>query len=293
MRFKKSILNNRRIFATCSLVLLGLFYSDAQRFTRRAMADPIPQILETAEATSIPAAYARPILRRYHDDPLAYLKQARNDYDRRIHDYVCDFTKQELLGGQLGKEQLAQAKFREGPFSVYMHITQNPTRARRLLYVKDRIVKDGRQQMVIQPEGPIARLLVNSVERPIDGRDARRAARKTIADFGFARSLDLLIEFADLAKEMGRLDIRYIGEGEIDGRPTYIIERLSPIDDTSYPWPDARVIVHMDQEWHLPVACYSYEDLDAKHLLGSYVYTNVRLNVGLQDTDFDRKTYGL
>ncbi len=293
MRFKKSILNNRRIFATCSLVLLGLFYSDAQRFTRRAMADPIPQILETAEATSIPAAHARPILRLYHDDPLAYLKQARNDYDRRIRDYVCDFTKQELLGGQLGKEQLAQAKFREGPFSVYMHITQNPTRARRLLYVKDRIVKDGRQQMVIQPEGPIVRLLVNSVERPIDGRDARRAARKTIADFGFARSLDLLIEFADLAKEMGRLDIRYIGEGEIDGRPTYIIERLSPIDDTSYPWPDARVIVHMDQEWHLPVACYSYEDLDAKHLLGSYVYTNVRLNVGLQPTDFDRKTYGL
>ena len=293
MRFKKSILNNRRIFATCGLVLLGLFYSDTQRFARRAMADPIPQILKTAEATSIPAAHARPILRLYQDDPLAYLKQARNDYDRRIRDYVCDFTKQELLGGRLGKEQLAQAKFREGPFSVYMHITQNPTRARRLLYVKDRIVKDGRQQMVIQPEGPIARLLVNSVERPIDGRDARRAARKTIADFGFARSLDLLIKFADVAKEMGRLDIRYIGEGEIDGRPTYIIERLSPIDDTSYPWPDARVIVHMDQEWHLPVACYSYGDLDATHLLGKYIYTNVRLNVGLQAADFDRKTYGL
>ena len=150
MRFKKSILNNRRIFATCGLVLLGLFYSDTQRFARRAMADPIPQILETAEATSIPAAHARPILRLYHDDPLAYLKQARNDYDRRIRDYVCDFTKQELLGGRLGKEQLAQAKVREGPFSVYMHITQNPTQARRLLYVKDGIVKKGRQQMVVR-----------------------------------------------------------------------------------------------------------------------------------------------
>ncbi len=272
---------------------MGLFYSDTQRFANRAAADPAPQILKTAEASSIPSAHAGPILRLYQDDPLAYLKQARDDYDRRIRDYVCNFTKQELLGGRLGKEQLAQAKFREGPFSVYMHITQNPTKARRLLYVKDGIVKKGRQQMVVQPEGPIARLLVNSVERPIDGKDARRSARKTIADFGFARSLDLLIEFADLAKEMGRLDIRYIGEGEIDGRPTYIIERLSPIDDTSYPWPDARVIVHMDQEWHLPVACYSYEDLEATHLLGKYIYTNVRLNVGLQPTDFDRKTYGL
>ncbi len=293
MRFKQSILNNRRVFVTCGLVLLGLFYSDTQRFARRAVADPIPQILNTAVATSIPAAHASPILRLYQDDPLAYLKQARDDYDRRIRDYVCDFTKQELLGGRLGDEQLAQAKFREGPFSVYMHITQNPARARRLLYVKDGIVKNGRQQMVVEPEGPIARLLVNSVERPIDGRDARRDARKTLADFGFARSLDLLIEFAEIAKQKGRLDIRYVGVGEIDGRPTYVIERLSPIDDTSYPWPDARVIVHMDQEWHLPVACYSYEDLEATRLLGKYIYTNVRLNVGLQATDFDRKTYGL
>ena len=293
MQFKQSILNNRRVFVTCGLVLLGLFYSDTQRFTSRAAADPIPQILDTAAAASIPAAHASPILRLYQEDPLAYLKQARDDYDRRIRDYVCDFSKRELLGDRLGNEQVAQAKFREGPFSVYMHITQNPARARRLLYVKDAIVKDGRQQMVIQPEGPIARLLVNSVERPIDGRDARRAARKTIADFGFARSLDLLIKFAEIAKDKGRLDIRYIGEGEIDDRPTYIIERISPIDDTSYPWPDARVVVHMDQEWHLPVACYSYGDLEAKHLLGSYVYTNVRLNVGLQARDFDRKTYGL
>jgi hypothetical protein len=272
---------------------MALFYSDTQRFANRAVADPIPQILKKAEATSIPSAHAAPILRLYQDDPLAYLKQARDDYDRRISDYVCDFTKQELLGGRLGKEQLAQAKFREGPFSVYMHITQNPTQARRLLYVKDRIIKKDRQQMVVQPEGPIARLLVNSVERPIDGREARRSARKTIADFGFARSLDMCIKYADIAKEKGRLDMRYVGEGEVDGRPTYVIERHLPIDDTSYPWPDARVIIHMDQEWHLPVACYSYEDLEATRLLGKYVYTNVRLNVGLQATDFDRKTYGL
>ena len=33
--------------------------------------------------------------------------------------------------------------------------------------------------------------------------------------------------------------------------------------------------------------------LEATRLLGKYVYTNVRLNVGLQATDFDRKTYGL
>ncbi len=106
MRFKRSIHNNRRVFATCGLVLMGLFYSDTQRFANRAVADPAPQILETAEASSIPSAHVGPILRLYQDDPLAYLKQARDDYDRRIRDYVCDFTKQELLGGRLSHEGL-------------------------------------------------------------------------------------------------------------------------------------------------------------------------------------------
>ncbi len=293
MRFKQSILNNRRVFAICGLVLLGLFYSDTQRFARRAVADPMPHILDTAVATTIPEAHASPILRLYQDDPLAYLKQARDDYDRRIRDYVCDFTKQELLGGRLGDEQLAQAKFREGPFSVYMHITKNAGRARRLLYVKDRIVKNGRQHVLVEPEGPIARLLVKSVHRPINGRDARRASRRIISEFGFARSLDLLIKYADISQDRDRLDVRYVGEGEIDGRPTHVIERWLPIDDDSYPWPDARVVIHMDQEWNLPIACYSYGDHEGKILLGKYIYSDVHLNVGLRDTDFDPKTYGL
>ena len=54
-----------------------------------------------------------------------------------------------------------------------------------------------------------------------------------------------------------------------------------------------RVTIPMVPEWHSPVACYSYDDFEATRLLGSYIYTNVRLNVGLQATDFDRKTYGL
>lgn len=285
--------SNHRIFVVAGLVLSCLFYDDVLNLGGESSADPIPEIIEAAYAA--PSLPTLPVKapRLYEEDPLAYLKFARRDYDNRVRDYVCRFTKQELLGGRLTAEQVAEAKFREGPFSVYMHITKNAQRARRLLFVQDRIVKGGKQHLTVQPEGPIARLLVNSVERPVDGKDARRAARKPITLFGFAHSLDLLIKYAEIAKDRGRLDVRYIGEGEIGGRPTYVIERWLPIDDSSYPWPDARVVIHMDQEWNLPLACYSYADYEGKELLGKYTYTNVHLNVGLQDKDFDPKTYGL
>ena len=293
MRWEYTRHNSRRLVIFCGLLLGCLFFDEAQRTARDPELDRFPQILPAAQATPV-SSTARPALDPlYERDPLAYLKQARRNYDSRVHDYVCDFTKQELLGGRLTPDQVAEAKLREGPFSVYMHITKNAGRARRLLYVKDRIVKNGRQHVLVEPQGPIARLLVNSVHRPVDGRDARRASRRLISEFGFARSLDLLIKYADLSQDKDRLDVRYVGEGTIDGRPTHVLERWLPIDDDNYPWPDARVIIHMDQEWNLPVACYSYADLECKTLLGKYMYTDVHLNVGLQDADFDPQTYGL
>ena len=285
--------SSRRLFVFCGLLLGCLFFGEAQRTAGGPAFDRLPGILPAAAATPASSSARPTIDSLYSRDPLAYLKQARRDYDNRVRDYVCRFTKQELLGDQLTEDQVAQAKFREGPFSVYLHITKNPGRARRLLFVKDRIVKNGRQHVLVEPEGPIARLLVKSVHRPIDGRDAQRASRRIISEFGFARSLDLLIKYADISQDRDRLDVRYVGEGEIDGRPTHVIERWLPIDDDSYPWPDARVVIHMDQEWNLPIACYSYGDHEGKILLGKYIYSDVHLNVGLRDTDFDPQTYGL
>ena len=46
------------------------------------------------------------------------------------------------------------------------------------------------------------------------------------------------------------------------------------------------MVLHLDQEWLLPTAVYCYADHEGKELLGSYVFTNVRLNTGLGDADF-------
>ena len=89
-----------------------------------------------------------------------------------------------------------------------------------------------------------------------------------------------------LARERGVLDIRYEGAGSVDGRPTYVLVRHLPYSGPEGEFPDARLVLHLDQEWLLPVAIHSYADREEKELLGSYVLTSVKLN-----QDFDDETF--
>lgn len=287
-------------FAICALLLCALFMGHVLDRGGSAATPPrAPRILDTAHATPAPSYVAGDTaygelsgLDLITADPLAFLRRSRENYYDSVRDYTCRLTKRELLGSKLSDEQVADVKFREGPLSVFMHMIQNPGKARRILYVKNMFSDEGREQAVIEPEGAIARLLVRSVRRPIDGPDARRASRRLVSEFGFASSLDLIIKFAELSLEANKLDLRFIGVGEFSGRPTFIIERRLPIDDTGR-WPDSLLVVHMDQEWQLPVACYSYGDREKQDLLGKYEYTDVQFNVGLGDKDFQPETYGL
>lgn len=252
------------------------------------------ELFNAAKATTSGVLVADdPLVDQIRRNPLGYIERIRGDYGRRVRDYTCRLTRQEFLGSRLGDEQVAEIKFREGPYSVFMHMIENPGQARRVLYVKDRFVENGQQNAVIEPESPIARLFVSSVRRPIDGEDAKLASRKRIDEFGFANALDLLIKYAKQSAEIGRLDLTFTGTGEIDHRPTYIFKRRLPIHEDPTRWPDALLVVHIDQEWELPVACFSYADTGGRDLLGKYVYTDVNLNVGLQAVDFDPQSYGM
>ncbi|MCG3138318.1 MAG: hypothetical protein HJJLKODD_02180 [Phycisphaerae bacterium] len=226
-------------------------------------------------------------------DPIQFLQQCRAYYASTVRDYQCTFTKQELLPAGLSLQQVSEIKFRENPFSVFMHITQNPDRARRVLYVKGRHVDGGMEYAVVQPEGPIARLLVKSVLRPIYGAEAEEASRRAIDEFGFGRSLDLILQYAELATSQGYPAMSYQGEGQLNGRPTFVFHRVLPYTGPESPWPDALLIIHLDQELFLPIACFAYADLQKEQLLGIYQYTNIQLNIGLTERDFDPLTYGL
>ncbi|MEE9296718.1 MAG: DUF1571 domain-containing protein [Phycisphaerae bacterium] len=228
------------------------------------------------------------------NDPQAFVRYCRDEYVRGgVRDYTCSFTKQEFINKRLGKIEEVAVRFREEPFSVYMNWVHNASAAMQALYVKNAWVDSkGRQLAWFKPSGALIRLFVPKIKQPINGVGAKKGSRRTLDQFGFRGTLDLIIKYNERGRRNNDLELHYVGESSIGGRMTWVFERFLPFTGQDEPYPDALLRYHIDQEWLVPTACYSYADSDGEQLLGSYVITDVDFNVGLNDNDFDPRRLG-
>ena len=220
-------------------------------------------------------------------DPVELLRVALERCEREVRGYTCVFFKQERTGNELGLQQAMEVMYRDEPRSVRMTWVKNPDRLRRVLYVRGLNVSEkGEEQAVVEPAGAVARLFVKTLCIPIHGDRAQAASRHPIDQFGFHSTLGRLNEEnAKLAAE-GVLRWTYEGEGNVDGRATYVLKRHLPSDGAAGRYPNARLVVHLDKDWLAPVAVHAYADDAEQVLLGSYVTTAVKLNPGLHDAAF-------
>jgi hypothetical protein len=104
---------------------------------------------------------------------------------------------------------------------------------------------------------------------------------------GFAGTFRALATVHDAALRRGNLEIRYLGTGTVDGRPTYVLERRLPYPDPDSVYPNGCLVLHLDHEWLLPVGIYTYADAERRELLGSYTMVEVQVNVGFEGADFE------
>jgi hypothetical protein len=221
-------------------------------------------------------------------DPLALVHLGRERFERDVRDYRCVLLKQELLGDELTPVQEVEVRIRQAPRAIFMLWQQNATQVKRALYKDEAafVNADGQQVARIEPAGAIIRLITTDVLMPIKGEQARKTSRRSIDECGFSTSFELTERYAQLARQNGVLDVKYGGTGEVDGRPTFVIVRHLPYTGEGGQYPDAKTVVHLDQEWLLPVAIESYADHEGTQLLGRYVFTHVELNPGLGEADF-------
>ncbi len=222
-------------------------------------------------------------------DPWALTRLGRQRYEREIRDYTCVFLKQERIDGKLRDVEEIEVRYRNDPTTVYMLWRRNADQAKRVLFQDTPEFVNGKGEKVarVEPAGALIRLIVSDILMPIRGKRARETSRRFIDEFGFRATFDLLDRYNQLGARRGVLDLRYEGEGVIDGRPTYKIVRYLPYSGSGGMWPDAKMVMHLDQEWLLPTAVYSYADREGKVLLGSYVHTRVKLNPGLSAKAFE------
>jgi hypothetical protein len=223
-------------------------------------------------------------LRLVRSDPQAFLQTALRQCQEQVRDYTCLYITQQRLEGKVGKEQHVSVKLRAEPYSVFMKWLKNPVLAERPLYVKGRYD----DMLLVKPSG-ISGLFVGShVKRALDSRDAAKVSRRRIDEFGFAQILERICDVNAKAKEANQLTLRFDGVGQIRTRETYVIERHLPQERA---YPDQRLVVHIDQEWLVPLAmwCYGADD----QLLGRYEFHDVKLNLDLSPTEFTPEANGL
>jgi len=226
------------------------------------------------------------------NDPVGFFEMLLDRYDRSVRDYICVFTKQELVCGRMTAKQVMKAHFREDPFSVRLEWIENRDKAARVLYVEDAWVQKGRQMAVVEP-GPIARIFVPYVMRPIHGEDAKKASRRTIDQFGFRNSLQLILKYCRLARAQGILDFTYEGTRVVDGRDTLLFERRLPYTGEEGPWPDGVLEVYVDKQLLVPTLCLAYADQAKDELLGHYQYTDIEINANLDRAVFTKEGMGV
>lgn len=215
-------------------------------------------------------------------DPVALLALALRRCERDVVDYRCFLTKQERINGKLGPRQVIRVLLQEKPKRILMTWIRNAGRVQRALYIAGGSFDwRGREMFEVVPSGNIARAIMGTVRVPVRCSDRSAQGLGTIDELGFRSMLRQILDCTDKATALDDLSIRFSGEGVIDGRPTLIIERVIRRPRRIGPKAAARLVLHIDQEWLLPVSVQCYEDPRGRRLTRSYVFTNVRLNPGL------------
>lgn len=280
-----------RLVVMCACALAGgivlLPNADAGRATKPRGPDGVVELAAHTQRFAKPSKAE--LVRRAQSEPRALSELGTRLYEAVIEDYTATFIKQERVAGKLGKAEEIEVRFRDYPHSVFMIWKKNADQARRALYIDSPEFRDskGRKLAKVEPNGAIARLFVSEVDIEIHGKRSREASRRSIDEFGFYSTLTLLHDINSMAQQRGTLDYRYDGEDVIDGRPTFRMVRYLPYTGENGDYPDAKLVLHLDQEWLMPTGLYSYADREGKTLLGSYVFHDLHVNVGLTDADFE------
>lgn len=225
---------------------------------------------------------------------LRLAQESRQAISENIRDYTCTMIRRERIAGKLGSYEFIDVKLRHEqtsggevttPFSVYLHFNK-PARVegREALYVAGRnagkvFVKRGGQRMSY----------LSSFIKP-DSRLAMRENRYPITEIGFKRMVERLIEEIEKDLQYGECQVQFFTNAKVGDRTCTRVEVVHPVERDHFSF--HRAVVFVDEQDKLPVGYAAFywpeEPGGEPRLLEEYIFTDIRLNVGLNDEDFDR-----
>ncbi|MCL2624799.1 MAG: DUF1571 domain-containing protein [Planctomycetaceae bacterium] len=205
-----------------------------------------------------------------------------------IKDYTFTLIKQESINGKMYDPCMFDMKIRNEPFSVYLKYRAPEKKAgTEAIFVK------GRNNDKIQAKGVGVLALIGTTSLAPDNRFAMDGNKYPITEVGIARLVDLLIEVGenDILNNY-ECEVKYYENVMVGKRVCTCIQVIHPKPTPGkFPFHVAKIFI--DDELQLPIRYESYDwpksDKDKPMLLEAYIYSDLKINVGLTDLDFDTK----
>lgn len=210
---------------------------------------------------------------------IEHAQVARQALDK-VADYEAVFSKREMIGRKMISSTV-QLKLREEPFSVYM-LYDTPHKGREVIYVEGR----NNGKMLAHETG--IRAIAGTVSLAPDSDTALEENRYPITLAGMRNLLNKVIAQWENESQYGEVDVKFYPDARLGDTACKVIE-------SSHPHPRKQFRFHMtrlylDKSTGLPVRLEQWgfpEGNEKPPLVEEYTYTKLRVNVGLQDRDFD------
>ncbi len=200
-----------------------------------------------------------------------------------VRDYTCLFQKRELVNGKLTGLHQMNLKVRNAPFSVYIKF-QQPHAGREAIYVTGK--NNGK---VLVHDVGVAKVLTGTMKLDPRGSMAMEDNRHPVTEAGIGHLINTLVDRWSIELQPGESEVTIDENARLHGRPCDLIISTHPERGPEFLY--HLVKVYIDHELGVPVRFEAY-DWPKKpggkpELVEEYDYSNIRLDAGLKDDDFD------
>lgn len=202
----------------------------------------------------------------------------------QIQDYEALFTKRELIQGKLTHQEM-QLRLREKPFSVYMRYGRE-LEGRETIYVEGL-----NNNNLLVHEGSGFASLAGTLSLDPKGEMVMAENHYPVTSIGMRKLVDQILEQLERETKYGEIEVKYFPHAKLGDRPCEVIRSYHPHARREFKFQVSQLFI--DCELKLPVRLENYAFPTANNpqpqLYEEYTYSNIRVNVGLTDADFDRK----
>ena len=213
---------------------------------------------------------------------LASIKECQLRF-RNIRDYTCTFSKRERIKGQLTPLQVIMMKARTQPRSIYLKFRQ-PSPGREAIYVVGS--HDGK---VLVHDVGLNKLLAGTLSLEPTGGRAMEGCRHPISEAGIGPLLDTLQTRWSSELDPSESVVAFRDDQMVGTRRCTMIETTHPHQQPEFMF--YRVRLFIDDELGLPIHFEAYDWPSSPgapaELVEDYTFSDLRLNVGLSDLDFN------